>query len=830
MDSFPKAAAAIEQDHYVDDFMKSDNSEADLAKLVIQVKELHARGGFNIHKWATNSGLVRATMGLATEFTTQELVCGQECSVLGMFWDTVVDTLRFKMRTAKMGEGFLEGTAQPTMRMVLRTTMSFYDPLGLISFEIIELKLIMRETWREKMGWDDKLSSLLTERWNMWGRSSKSIEEVRIPRWTGTTGAVEFHIFCDASESAMAAVGYVVELATRHRRIVLAKCRVAPLKAKSVPRLELDAAVLGVKVLGLMQRTTAWQQVSGYYLWTDARDVLYWLRSRERKYSVYVANRVSTILAATPLSSWRWVPTEENPADMATKYKPKGKLEDLWWNGPQFLGDHQDDWPQGVPEPDQLLEIRTVAMVRTIDASVVPDVSRFSKWLDLIRACALVRVAADVWLKRRSRTTELCAADERWGRDQVLKQIQAECHVEQWKKLSPFEDENGIWRCRGRAAKGDFVYDQRFPVLLGDHPATRLLIAYYHHIGNHQNYFRCLNEIRGEFMIPHLRGLANRVIRSCQTCKVMKAHPVNPEMAALPKCRLAVGYPVFAYVGVDAFGPMEVTQLRRKVKRWGILFTCLTTRAVYIELVESMSTNSCVIAVESFMTRRNRRPVEFVSDNGTNFQGAAKLMRDKSGELFNWRFNPPGCPHMGGAWERLIGAAKRAMQRMDFSALTKEEELRRALLIAERIINSRPLTEYPVDEDTGVCLTPQDILEGSVPGDNVKLEDFLPELAMKAKQQVIQQFWDRWVKEYLPSLHQRSKWQNKSEPLAVGSLVYLCDSDVRSGWVRGVVDEIWRDAESNQVRQVMVRTASGKRYRRGVHHVAEIRVTNKLLE
>lgn len=106
----------------------------------------------------------------------------------------------------------------------------------------------------------------------------------------------------------------------------------------------------------------------------------------------------------------------------------------------------------------------------------------------------------------------------------------------------------------------------------------------------------------------------------------------------------------------------------------------------------------------------------------------------------------------------------------------------------------------------------------------MKFEEFSPVGARKAKDEVIQQFWTRWQKEYLPALNLRSKWTKKIEPLKIGSLVYLCDADNREGWIRGVVDELWRDPESEQVRQVMVRTASGKRYRRGVHHLAEIRV------
>lgn len=142
--------------------------------------------------------------------------------------------------------------------------------------------------------------------------------------------------------------------------------------------------------------------------------------------------------------------------------------------------------------------------------------------------------------------------------------IQKSFKPKQLRKFSPFKDQNGIWKARARTVKGVISMDQKYPVILVDHPVTRLLIHHYHHFGGHQNYFRTLNEIRQRFVIPHLRSLANRVVKSCQTCRVQNAKPAIPEMGALPKCRLAIGHPVFSHVGVDVFGPMEVTKFRRK--------------------------------------------------------------------------------------------------------------------------------------------------------------------------------------------------------------------------------------------------------------------------
>lgn len=829
-EKYPTAANAIIADTYVDDLLLSCDEEEELAADAVNIRTIHASGGMTIHKWQSNSPAVLEALGANSSTGSREVSQFQSCSVLGMIWHTVDDLFSFRLRGEKLGLGLLMGTARPTKREVLSTVMSLFDPLGLLAHRTLEVKLILREAWRLQMPWDVELPRELSARWNKWGLSAKSLEELNIPRWLGTIGGtVELHIFCDASEDALAAVGYVVQPSTGARMMCLAKCKVAPMKSKSIPRLELDAATLGIRVLKMMSKARPWEDVQRVVLWTDARDVLYWIRSTTRRYTTYVANRVSTILKSTAVQDWRWVPTEENPADMATKNRPKGKTEELWLYGPTFIGQPEVEWPDSFAEPDEVQEIRRVAIVREAStSSVLPDATRVTKWIVLIRAAAWVRVIAAVFLKRRKTPTELSYEEEQMGKNEMIKLIQRDLKISEMGRFSPFRDEEGIWRSRGRVAKGDLASSQRYPILLVDHPATRLLVAHFHHHSGHQNHARTLNEIRKEYMVPRLRALTRKVILRCSTCIMRNAKPALPEMAALPLCRLAIGYRAFAYTGVDCFGPMEVLKFRRKEKRWGILFTCLTTRAVYIELLTSMNTESCCGALESFIARRTM-PLEFRSDNGTNFVGASKTFRGPRGEQLRWRFNPPGAPHFGGAWERLIGMTKKAMQKTDFSDIKSEEELRRTLMRAERLVNTRPLTEYPVDEDTRECLTPQHILDGSVSTErpfkeDLDLDNFDPKWSLAEKDAVIQHFWDRWTNEYLATLQERKKWTEKAEPLKLGALVYIADADYRNGWRRAVVEEIWRDWESDQVRQVQVRTADGKLFRRAAHHVAEIRV------
>ena len=110
---------------------------------------------------------------------------------------------------------------------------------------------------------------------------------------------------------------------------------------------------------------------------------------------------------------------------------------------------------------------------------------------------------------------------------------------------------------------------------------------------------------------------------TCVACRKRKAQTVTHIMADLPIERLGYKQPPFSNTGVDYFGPFLVPIRRSTVKRWGFLFTCLTTRAVHIEVVPSLDTSSCVVGVERFIARRGT-PTTIMSDNGTNFIGAQK--------------------------------------------------------------------------------------------------------------------------------------------------------------------------------------------------------------
>ena len=158
----------------------------------------------------------------------------------------------------------------------------------------------------------------------------------------------------------------------------------------------------------------------------------------------------------------------------------------------------------------------------------------------------------------------------------------------------------------------------------------------------------------------------------CVNCRKCRAQTIAPVMADLPEERLDAST-AFTNVGVDYFAPFIVKIGRRNEKRWCCLFTCLTMRAVHIEVVPKLDTDSCLNAIMRFIARRGK-PITIISDNGTNFVGAKREFAEyvaagnKEGieehliqRAMRWKFNPPAAPHFGGVWERLVRSCKKAM-------------------------------------------------------------------------------------------------------------------------------------------------------------------------
>ena len=215
--------------------------------------------------------------------------------------------------------------------------------------------------------------------------------------------------------------------------------------------------------------------------------------------------------------------------------------------------------------------------------------------------------------------------------------------------------------------------------------------------------------IQQKFWILELRYEFRGIKLKCVLCSKRQPKSLQPQIADLPVERLGFNKKPFAFTGIDFFGPFEIRLCRSSHKRWCCLFTCLTTRAVHIEVCHGLSTDSCL---------------SFESDKGTNFVGAARELREFAFLLKNdtrihshlaerschWKFNPPASPHFGVARERLVRSGKKAMFAVLSSRRLNEETFSTTMCLVEQILNSRPFTEISSDPQNLEATTPNQFL------------------------------------------------------------------------------------------------------------------------
>lgn len=291
-------------------------------------------------------------------------------------------------------------------------------------------------------------------------------------------------------------------------------------------------------------------------------------------------------------------------------------------------------------------------------------------------------------------------------------------------------------------------------------------------------------------------------------------------MGSLPAERLSAFTRPFSYTGVDCFGPITVAVGRRVEKRWGVIFTCLTIRAIHIEIVHSLSTDSCIMSLRNFIARRGS-PNVIISDNGTNFHGADKELRQalESMEAYcapagiEWKFNPPASPHMGGSWERLIQSVKQVLTQIMPQRNPSDELLRAMLLEAESVINSRPLTFVPLEAHEDEALTPNHFLLGSSSGQKPPGEfsntDLISRKSWRKSQHLANTFWQKWVKSYLPTLTRRTKWFANTKAIEIGDIALIVDEKLpRNSWPKGKIIAT-QPGRDGAVRKVTIQTKSG---------------------
>ena len=654
---------------------------------------------------------------------------------------------------------------------------------------------------------------------------------------------------------------------------MLGKARVTPLKTISIPRLELSAATVSVRVDSMLQKELDIPLESTTF-WTDSTAVIRYVENENRRFQTFVANRIAIIRDRSKSAQWRFVDGTLNPADLASRGLTAVKFlkSNVWMNGPDFLWKPRSSWPERpeslqsteVPLDDPELKRNTISGITNVhNTSLKEDfllnlLQGISSWYYALKLVAWIlryrrklieaiqkrkqklfrskesresngtRLTVDE-LKAAERVILICVQQKYFPEEMTALQGQGSKprYIKKSSRLSKLDPilQDGLLRVGGRLRHAVIPEHSKHPVILpkGIH-VTNIIIQYYHVISGHLGREYMLALLRRRYWIIQANSAVRRLLSRCVSCRKWKAPVLEQKMADLPKDRLTPDHPPFTFVGVDYFGPFQVRRGRSLVKRYGVIFTCLAIRAVHIEISHSLDTDSFILALRRFLARRGQVK-EIRSDNGTNFTSGEKELREAinnwnqdkiHGHLLQkhitWTSNPPYGSHYGGIWERCIRSIRGILRVLLKEQVIDDEGLHTILCEVEALLNGRPITKVSDDPKDLHALTPNHLLltqsNQPLPPGVFHKADVYSKRRWRQVQYLVDIFWKRWIREYIPILQKRQKWLQPKRNVAVGDLVLLTDSSMpRNMWLMGKVVKIVPD-KKGLVRRVQVRTKS----------------------
>ncbi|XP_018403065.1 PREDICTED: uncharacterized protein LOC108779991 [Cyphomyrmex costatus] len=777
----------------MDDVLSGASTEEKATRLRKEVSELLKKGQFHLRKWRTNSSRILSDIN-EVEHNDKFLKLDKEgaLKVLGLLWEADTDTIQYSVDTSEQDT--------ITRRIIVSQVAQIYDPLGLLGPVLIQ------------------------------GNQSQNFDLVG---------------FGDASERAYGACLYAISENDEGKRqsvLICSKSKIAPLKTTSIPRLELNAALMLSKLTTAVVRAFG-DRIKQIHLWSDSSIVLYQIKTSPNLLKTYVANRVAKIqewLKGASLTVSEW------------------KNNSLWWHGPTWIIDAKK-WPKQIlstQNSEQLEFKRTVAVVQV--QSEYSLLRRYSSYDKLLRITAyLLRFKENCKQSNRKMTGPLAVNELNQAEIAIIKLVQAEASsieitalinkraISNSSKLiafHPFLDKVGILRVGGRLRHAHLSEDQKHPVILpSKNPVTTLIIRKEHKRLNHSSTNQLLYVLRQRFWILQGRKEVKKMIKGCMTCFHLKPESRDILMGALPKERICGSLRAFVNTGTDYAGPFLIRERRRRgrpitIKAWIVIFLCCATKAVHLELVSELTTEAFLAALRRFVARRGICK-QILSDNGTNYVGAERHLREVyeflqkeqdtitrylTQQRIQWQFMPPRAPNFGGLWEAAVKVVKKHFYAVTQKQLLTFEEFYSILTEIEAIMNSRPLCPMSEDPQDLTVITPAHFLVGDsliLPVEENFAGTFENRLSRwQLLQKMRQSLWARWQTEYLQELQRRHKWIVPLENLRPGMLVLLKEKNLPPlQWETARITELHCGSD-NIARVVTVKTHKGllKRAARGV--------------
>ena len=850
---YPESVDILLNNTYVDDVIDSfEGGIAEMNQTVKEINEIVASGGFEMKEWISNIN----SKQVLTDLPKVREVSNEKSKILGMYWNPEKDQFEFKVninfspkqRKVRTGPNVtLEQLSMEnislTKRMILSQINGVYDPLGLLVPFTMKAKVLMQNLWMNEakhLGWDDRLPSEVCEKWINYFTEMFNIEKLafdRCVRPKTAKGDPLLVLFSDASEEAYGSCSYVrweLEDNSFSAKLLCAKGRVAPVKRVTIVRLELCAAVIAKRLYVFIKEQCRFKFAKVIFV-IDSKIVQAMIQKDSYGFKTYASVRIGEIQSATEKESWAWTESSENIADWTTRMRSPNELDQdsEWQKGPKWLVYPENEWPVSYqPVADNLPEIQQIALNTEVaevdDVSSRIDISRYSSYNKLLRVTARVLAV----YKRLPSPSLLRLADEVTVND--IKEAEMFWIKKAQSQYSDKDLTNRLQRLGARRNnEGIIIVGQRLEswmktsynseeliLLPFDHQLSYLYVTKIHN-ECHSGVSATVCRVRLRFWIVKLEKLVRKIRFNCVICRKNTRKTVDQIMAPLPEARLKPS-PAWSHTSLDLFGPFAVrgeVNKRTRGKAFGLILTCLGTRAIHIDLIADYSTDAFLQGFRRFMSIRGA-PLNVYSDPGSQLEGACNelkqmingLDQDKLREFgvnseMVWKFTSADAPWQNGCAESLISACKKAIRNAIGEQVLTFSELMTVMYECAELGNERPIGKTNLDIDDGSYLCPNDLLLGRatkrIPGGPFDEASNLAKRYMFV-QQIVDAFWTKWTRFYFPSLIVRQKWHVEHRNLCIGDIVLVQDSNaLRGQWKMGKVSDVYPGSDK-KVRNVEV--------------------------
>ena len=884
-DIYPIECQEIKDQTYVDDQLIAAENLSEAKLKTKRIDEIGEHASMPNKGW-TYSGDRSSSVSIGGD------VLELEDRVLGLLWDVECDMFRFtieldlkdkdengklidvKVTTEEEFSKLVDPVV--TRRLMSSNVARIFDPCGWWCPVILESKLLMRQSWCDNFGWDDPLPLDLSTSWLNFLKSLLSLETVCFPRslWPEeeVIGLPMLIVFSDGSVSAFGAVAYIRwKLASGGywSCLIMAKSKIAPKYILSIPRMELNGAVLGVRIKNFLLKETNFEFSKIWHL-VDSSTVLGYVHKESGAFGPFEGIRISEVQTSSEfvdgkLVGWAWVPGCENPADWCTKprnLKDMLATDGFWKKGPDFLSREENTWPIKLSYKKENLEgeLNVVRRARCAHAQVKEQqgimerlVNRCGTWRKLVRIMAWMRrfvmlnsLSSVLNAEELSRAKKMLVKYAQLGLYPELQKA-AQSGLGKFRKLAPVLDDESVWRVGSRMKVALFTVDAKLPALIPvDHRITLLLMRHVHQI-SHPGQDGTLCRFRGQgYWAVKAGNLAKKVKNDCVTCRKLAQQLLCQPMGGIPAERLSQLI-AWSHCQIDLFGPFSCrsdVNARATKKIWGMVIEDMNSGAVYLDIVQDYSSPAVLLTLRRFGSMRGWPGVMY-SDPGSQLESAGgKLeqwwtkMEDAlrtfaASKNFKWLLSPADSPWRQGKAERRIAIVKKLIRISIGDTRVTPVELQTIFFEESNICNERPISlSLPRSDGTYTIITPNQLLLGrsfnQLP-DDLELVESLPISARyRLVNHVTTEFWKRWSSEVSPGLVVRQKWHEKSRNLCEGDLVMICEpSKLKSRYKLAVVDYV-HDTRDGCVRSVTLRYTNIRKDAKGALRSSVVRVTRSI--